>query len=55
MFYIFVDTQVFRGQAFAFATNSALVALTNAVKDGRVTVLLTTIVDGSLIPSRFDG
>jgi hypothetical protein len=45
MFYIFADTQAFRGEAFGFETSKALLALANAVKDGRVTVLLTTITE----------
>ena len=45
MFFVFVDTQAFRSEAFAFDTSAALVALRNAVKDGRITVLMTTITD----------
>lgn len=45
MFFVFVDTQAFRNEAFAFATSAALVALRNAVNDGRITVLLTSITE----------
>jgi hypothetical protein len=45
MFFVFVDTQAFRSEAFAFDTSTALVALRNAVDDGRITVLMTTITE----------
>jgi len=45
MFFVFVDTQAFRNEAFAFTGSPALVALRNAVNDGRVTVLLTSITE----------
>lgn len=45
MFFVFIDTQAFRKNAFAFETSAALVALRNAVEERRITVLMTTITE----------
>lgn len=45
MFYVFVDTQAFERDNFAFDRSTGLVALANAVADGNVTVLLTDVTE----------